>query len=143
VIGSESHSFAGSKIRAIAESAGLALGRDGRFHRAGDDGGELFALANLEPTPFHPETIRTLQTRAITVLFDVPRVPPSAAAFRGFIDFAHHLEQALGGVLVDDNRKPIGQAALETIGQQLERIHRTMQARGIPAGGTLALRLFG
>jgi hypothetical protein len=46
-------------------------------------------------------------------------------------------------VLVDDNRKPIGQAALEAIGQQLERIHRTMQARGIPAGGPLALRLFG
>ena len=47
-----------------------------------------------------------------------------------------------GGGLVDDNRKPIGQAALEAIGQQLEGIHRTMAARGIPAGGPLALRLF-
>jgi hypothetical protein len=143
VIGSESHTFSGSKIRALAESAGLAIGRDGRFHRAGDDGTELFSLANLEPMPFHPETIRTLQTRGVTVLFDVPRVPASASAFRRFIDFAHHLEQALGGVLVDDHRKPIGQAALEAIGQQLERIHHTMQARGIPAGGRLALRLFG
>jgi hypothetical protein len=143
VIGSESHTFSGSKIRALAESAGLAIGRDGRFHRAGDDGSELFALANLQPMPFHPETIKTLQTRGVTVLFDVPRVPASAAAFRRFIDFAHQLEQALGGVLVDDNRKPIGQAALEAIGQQLERIHQTMQARGIPAGGPLALRLFG
>ncbi|MGH8697313.1 MAG: cell division protein ZipA C-terminal FtsZ-binding domain-containing protein, partial [Burkholderiales bacterium] len=143
VIGSESHPFSGSKIRALAESAGLAIGRDGRFHRAGEDGTELFSLANLEPMPFHPETIKTLQTRGITVLFDVPRVPPSAAAFRRFIDFAHQLEQALGGVLVDDNRKPIGQAALEAIGQQLERIHQTMQARGIPAGGPVALRLFG
>jgi hypothetical protein len=143
VIGSESHTFSGSKIRALAESAGLAIGRDGRFHRTGDDGGELFSLANLEPMPFHPETVKTLQTRGVTVLFDVPRVPASAAAFRRFIDFAHQLEQALGGVLVDDNRKPIGQAALEAIGQQLERIHQTMEARGIPAGGALALRLFG
>jgi len=143
VIGSESHTFSGSKIRALAESAGLAIGRDGRFHRAGDDGTELFSLANLEPMPFHPETIGTLQTRGVTVLFDVPRVPASAAAFRRFIDFAHQVEHALGGVLVDDNRKPIGQAALEAIGQQLERIHHTMQARGIPAGGRLALRLFG
>jgi FtsZ-interacting cell division protein ZipA len=142
VIGSESHTFSGSKLRALAESAGCAIGRDGRFHRPGDDGTELFSLANIEPMPFHPETIRTLQTRGITVFFDVPRVPASAAAFRRFIDFAHHLEQALGGVLVDDNRKPIGQAALEAIGQQLERIHQTMQARGIPAGGPLALRLF-
>jgi hypothetical protein len=142
VIGSESHTFSGSKVRALAESAGLLIGKDGRFHRIGEDGIEQFALANVEPMPFHPETMKTLQTRGVTALFDVPRVPPSGAAFRRFIDFAHQLEQALGGVLVDDNRKPIGQAALESIGQQLEHIHATMEARRIPAGGPLALRLF-
>jgi hypothetical protein len=142
VIGSESHAFAGSKVRALAESAGMAIGRDGRFHRYGEDGTELFSLSNLEPMPFHAETMKTLQTRGVTALFDVPRVSASPSAFRRFIDFAHQLEQALGGVLVDDNRKPIGQAALEAIGQQLESIHRTMAARGIPAGGPLALRLF-
>jgi hypothetical protein len=142
VIGSESHTFPGTKIRALAESAGLAMAKDGRFHRLGADGIEEFALANLEPMPFHPETVKTLQTRGVTALFDVARVPPSDAAFRRFIDFAHELEQALGGVLVDDNRKPIGQAALEAIMQQLERIHATMDERGIPAGSPVALRLF-
>jgi hypothetical protein len=142
VIGSESHAFAGSKLRSLAESAGMTIGRDGRFHRYAEDGTELFSLSNLEPMPFHAETMKTLQTRGVTALFDVPRVSASPSAFRRFIDFAHQLEQALGGVLVDDNRKPIGQAALEAIGQQLESIHRTMVARGIPAGGPLALRLF-
>jgi hypothetical protein len=142
VIGSESHAFPGSKLRSLAESAGMAIGRDGRFHRYAEDGTELFSLSNLEPMPFHAETMKTLQTRGVTALFDVPRVSASPSAFRRFIDFAHQLEQALGGVLVDDNRKPIGQAALEAIGQQLEGIHRTMAARGIPAGGPLALRLF-
>jgi hypothetical protein len=142
VIGSESHTFSGTKIRALAESAGLAIGRDGRFHRVGEDGIEQFALANLEPMPFHAETVRTLQTRGVTALFDVPRVPPSDAAFRRFLDFAHELEQSLGGVLVDDNRKPIGQVALEAIARQLDRIHATMDAHGIPAGGPLARRLF-
>ena len=142
VIGSESHAFSGSKLRALAESAGMTIGRDGRFHRYAEDGTELFSLSNLEPMPFHAETMKTLQTRGVTALFDVPRVSASPSAFRRFIDFAHQLEQALGGVLVDDNRKPIGQAALEAIGQQLESIHRTMAARGIPAGGPLALRLF-
>lgn len=142
VIGSESHTFPGTKIRALAESAGLVVGKDGRFHRFGDDGIEEFALANLEPMPFHPETVKTLQTRGVTALFDVPRVPPSDAAFRRFLDFAHELEQSLGGVLVDDNRKPIGQAALEAIAQQLDRIHATMGEHGIPAGGPLARRLF-
>ena len=142
VIGSESHAFSGSKLRALAESAGMTIGRDGRFHRYAEDGTELFSLSNLEPMPFHAETMKTLQTRGVTALFDVPRVSASPSAFRRFIDFAHQLEQALGGVLVDDNRKPIGQAALEAIGQQLESIHRTMAARGMPAGGPLALRLF-
>jgi hypothetical protein len=142
VIGSESHAFSGSKLRSLAESAGMTIGRDGRFHRYAEDGTELFSLSNLEPMPFHAETMKTLQTRGVTALFDVPRVSASPSAFRRFIDFAHQLEQALGGVLVDDNRRPIGQAALEAIGQQLESIHRTMAARGIPAGGPLALRLF-
>ncbi|MET0680115.1 MAG: cell division protein ZipA C-terminal FtsZ-binding domain-containing protein [Burkholderiales bacterium] len=142
VIGSESHAFPGSKVRSLAESAGMTIGRDGRFHRHAEDGTELFSLSNLEPMPFHIETMKTLQTRGVTALFDVPRVSASPSAFRRFIDFAHQLEQALGGVLVDDNRKPIGQAALEAIGQQLESIHQTMAARGIPAGGPLALRLF-
>ena len=142
VIGSESHAFPGTKLRTLAESAGMTIGHDGRFHRYAEDGTELFSLANLEPMPFHAETIRTLQTRGVTALFDVPRVSASPSAFRRFIDFAHQLEQALGGVLVDDNRKPIGQAALEAIGRQLESIHRTMAARGIPAGGPVAVRLF-
>ncbi len=142
VIGSESHTFPGTKIRALAESAGLVVGKDGRFHRFGNDGIEQFALANLEPMPFHAETVKTLQTRGVTALFDVPRVPPSDAAFRRFLDFAHELEQSLGGVLVDDNRKPIGQAALEAIAQQLDRIHATMDEHGIPAGSPLARRLF-
>jgi hypothetical protein len=142
VIGSESHAFPGTKIRAAAEDAGLVFGKDGRLHCFDDPGVELFALANLEPMPFHVETMKVLQTRGVTALFDVPRVPPSDAAFRRFIDFAHELEQTLGGVLVDDNRKPIGQAALEAIGQELDRIHATMDERGIPAGSALALRLF-
>ena len=142
VIGSESHTFPGTKIRALAESAGLVVGRDGRFHRFDNDGVEQFALANLEPMPFHAETVKSLHTRGVTALFDVPRVPPSDAAFRRFLDFAHELEQSLGGVLVDDNRKPIGQAALEAIAQQLDRIHATMDEHGIPAGGPLARRLF-
>ncbi len=142
VIGSDAHTFSGSKIRGLAESAGCVIGRDGRFHRRAEDGSELFSLANLEPMPFHAETIRTLQTRGVTVLLDVPRVPASATAFRRFIDFAHQLEHALGGVLVDDERKPIGQVALEAIVRQLEHIHSTMAARSIPAGGPLALRLF-
>ena len=142
VVAAGGEAFAGTKIRALAESAGMQYGKDGRFHRSGDGGAELYGLANLESMPFHPETIRTLSTQGVTVLLDVPRAPPAAATFRAYVEFARQAEHSLGGALVDDNRKPIDQAALDSIAMQLEAIHKTMSARGIAAGGPLALRLF-
>lgn len=142
VVAANGETFPGTKIRALAESAGMQYGRDGRFHRLSDGGAEIFGLANLEPMPFHSETMRSLATQGVTILLDVPRAPPAATTFRAYVDFARQAENSLGGALVDDNRKPINQAALDSIAMQLEAIHKTMSARGIPPGGPLALRLF-
>lgn len=142
VVAAEGETFPGTKIRALAESAGMQYGKDGRFHRFTDGGAELFGLANLEPMPFHVETMRTLATQGVTIVLDVPRAPPAAATFRAYVEFARQAEHSLGGSLVDDNRKSINQAALDSIAMQLEAIHKTMSARGITPGGPLALRLF-
>jgi FtsZ-interacting cell division protein ZipA len=142
VIATATTTFNGTKLRALAESGGMQLGKDGRFHRLDDHGAELFALANMEPMPFHGETLKTLATRGVTVLLDVPRAPGAASTFRLYLDFANQLEHALGGMLVDDNKKPIGQASVESIGAQLENIYRVMDSCGIPAGSPAALRLF-
>jgi hypothetical protein len=142
VMAAEGETFPGTKIRALAESAGMQYGRDGRFHRFTDGGAELFGLANLEPMPFHVETMRTLATQGVTIVLDVPRAPPAAATFRAYVEFARQAEHSLGGSLVDDNRKSINQAALDSIAMQLEALHKTMSARGITPGGPLALRLF-
>jgi ZipA, C-terminal FtsZ-binding domain len=142
VVAADGETFPGTKIRALAESAGMQYGKDGRFHRLSDGGAELFGLANLEAMPFHAETMRTLATRGVTILLDVPRAPSAATTFRAFVEFARQAEHSLGGTLVDDNRKPINQAALDSIAMQLEAIHKTMSARGIEPGGPLALRLF-
>ncbi len=142
VVATEGETFPGTKIRALAESAGMQYGKDGRFHRVTEGGAELFGLANLEPMPFHAETMRTLATQGVTILLDVPRAPPAATTFRAYVEFARQAEHSLGGALVDDNRKSINQAALDSIAMQLEAIHKTMSARGITPGGPLALRLF-
>jgi FtsZ-interacting cell division protein ZipA len=142
VISTATQPFAGTKLRALAEANGMQLGRDGRYHRFDDHGNELFALANSEPMPFHGETLKGLSTHAVTVLLDVPRAPGSSSTFRLYLDFARQLEQSLGGMLVDDNKRPIGQAALDSIGRQLETIYDAMDARGIPAGSAAARRLF-
>jgi hypothetical protein len=142
VIATATQPFAGTKLRALAEAGGLRLGEDGVFRRLDDSGHELFSMVNGEDAPFRPEVLRALTTQGVTVTLDVPRAPGSVSTFRLYLDFAHQLEQALGGMLVDDNKKPIGQAALERIGRQLERIYAAMEARGIPAGSPTAQRLF-
>jgi FtsZ-interacting cell division protein ZipA len=142
IIATATQPFAGTKLRALAEAGGMRLGEDGAFHRVDDHGHTLFTLANSEETPFRAETLRQLATQGVTVMLDVPRAPGSTSTFRLYMDFAHQLEQALGGMLVDDNKKPVGQAALDRIARQLERIYAAMDARGIPAGSPAAQRLF-
>ncbi|MCC6608873.1 MAG: cell division protein ZipA C-terminal FtsZ-binding domain-containing protein [Burkholderiales bacterium] len=142
VVATAGATFPGTKIRALAESAGMQFGKNGGLHRLSEGGAELFGLANLEPMPFHAETMRGLATQGVTVLLDVPRAPAAPTTFRAYVEFARKAEQSLGGTLVDDNRKPINQAALDSIAMQLEAIHKTMSARGIVAGSPVALRLF-
>jgi FtsZ-interacting cell division protein ZipA len=142
VIATATHPFAGTKLRALAEAGGLRLAGDGTFRRIDDAGHELFSLANSEEQPFDAESLRSMSTKGVSVVLDVPRAPGSVSTFRLYLDFAHQLEQALGGMLVDDNKKPVGQAALDRIGRQLERIYGAMDARGIPAGSPSAQRLF-
>ena len=55
---------------------------------------------------------------------------------------AQMLARELKGRIVDDNREPVGPAAFDAIGAQLQAVHGSMAARGIAPGGALALRLF-
>lgn len=142
VLGREGQTLQGTKIRALAEANGCMLGRDGRFHKLNEQGVMLYALSNSEPMPFHAETLKNLNTRGIGLVLDVPRAPGTPATFRAYIEFARQLAQALGGVLVDDERKPLSETSIEQIAAQLDAIHHAMAVRGIHAGSALALRLF-
>ena len=142
VLGREGLTLAGTKIRALAESNGCVLAKDGRFHKLNEHGVSIYTLGNTEPMPFHPETLKSLSTRGVSLTLDVPRAPGIPNTFRNFIEFAKQLAQALDGVLVDDDRKALSDAAIEQIAVQLNVIHQAMAARGIPAGGPAALRLF-
>jgi hypothetical protein len=135
--------FPGTKIRTLAEAAGCTLDGDGTYRRRDQDGAELFALGNLDAGGrFRAETMRDLATRGLAVTLDVPRSPGGPNAFRRFLDFARQIAQTLDGVLVDDNRRPLSDAAFAQIGGQLESVHRTMTERGVAPGSRLALRLF-
>ncbi|MDP3482737.1 MAG: cell division protein ZipA C-terminal FtsZ-binding domain-containing protein, partial [Sulfuricella sp.] len=104
--------FAATKVRAMAEAAGMKLQPDGAFHFFNDEGADLFSLANLDPTPFSAENIRQLSTHGVTFLFDVPRVADGLRVFNQMLMVARQMASSLGGQVVDDNRRPLSDAGI-------------------------------
>ncbi len=134
--------FAGTKIRALAEAAGLSLEEDGRFRRRDDRARVLFELGSMDRTAFRPETMRSISAAGLTLELDVPRAPEASRPFEQFRDFSRHLAQALDGDIVDDNRASVSPAAFDRILAQVQAVQRTMAERSIAPGSPTALRLF-
>jgi FtsZ-interacting cell division protein ZipA len=142
VMARDGNSFSGTKIRSLAESAGLILGPNGVFNAQGVHGDILFTLENHEPMPFAQEQMKTLFTGGITFLLDVPRVDAASHAFDTLLEIARSFTAALDGVLVDDNRSALSDGAIEKIRRQLDGVLAKMEAGQIAAGSARALRLF-
>lgn len=134
--------FTGDQVVEAATEAGFSLESDGVFHWHDGEGLARFTMENHEPEPFAADRLETQQTSGLTLLLDVPRAPDAGAALEEMARVGTVLAAALGGALVDDNRVPLQAAGVERIKSQLQEIHDTMAARGIPAGGSRAQRLF-
>ncbi len=135
-------SFPGTKIRGLAEAAGLTLHADGAYHAQDDDGRTLYTLSNQEAAAFSAEQLRNLYTTGITVALDVPRAPDPVASFEKIVAFAQKLAGSLNGVLVDDNRVLLSERSISLIRGQIAQFDQQMERQGIPAGSEVALRLF-
>jgi hypothetical protein len=135
--------FPGTKIRALAEAAGMALGVDGAFTRYDDAGRPLFSLQNYETTPFSTDTLRHLTTHGLTFILDVPRVDHGERVFMQMTELARRFADTLNGALVDDNRQPLGDSQLDHIRREfIGKPQATMVSFGLPAGSPQARRLF-
>jgi Cell division protein len=142
IISKDNSVFTGAKIRVLAEASGFKLGAEGVFHYRDENNAILFSLGNYEPSPFLPGSVRSLTTRGITFLLDIPGVANGEAVFGQMIHLAGIFTDNLGGIMVDDNRIPLSDSGIRKIKQQLIAIQSTMLSRNIPAGGETALRLF-
>ena len=134
--------FPATKVRALAEASGLTLEADGVFHCYDEHGTTLFTLRNSEPRPFLLAEVRHITTHGITLLLDVPRVAHGVQVFDQMLTLARHIATSLGGEVVDDNRKALTDAGADSIRRTLGLLYRQMDGFGIPAGSSLALRLF-
>jgi len=134
--------FAGTKLRGVAEAAGLALEADGVFRARDDEGGELFTVANLGAERLEADSIKSLATHGLTLSLDVPRVTDGTLAFDRMLATARQLSAALGGVLVDAQRAPLADAMIDAIRARTAELQQRMREAGIVPGSVRALRLF-
>lgn len=129
------------KILKEVEATGMVLGVDGAYRLLDSRGESLYSLCNHDAEPFSPSSPQP-ETQAVTLQFDVPRVPDGLKVFDSMVSFGRKLANEVGGLLVDDNMRPLTDSGIDKIRQQLAGIYQRMEARGVPSGSRRALRLF-
>lgn len=142
IISKDEGAFVGTKIRGLAEASGFKLDTDGVFKYRNDDNHILFTLTNYESEPFVADNMKTITTRGVTFLLDVPRVANGEKVFDQMTHFAKVFSNTLGGIMVDDNRVPLSENGLARSKQQLINIQTQMKKHHIIPGSPNALRLF-
>lgn len=137
-------SVAGTRLRGVAEASGFHLAPGGRFEWVQDDTrAVLYTLTNLRNEPFTAESLRVSATNGIVLVLDVPRVSDPPRTFDQMKMTAKRLAINLGAELVDDNKRPLDDAALASIRKQVEAAADALRESGIEPGSPRALALFG
>jgi FtsZ-interacting cell division protein ZipA len=136
--------IAGTRLRGVAEAAGFRLADSGTFEWAQEDTGSvLYALQNQRPEPFTAESLRAMATPGVVFLLDVPRVADPVRVFDQMKLVAKRMAQTLDATVVDDNRRPLDDAALNAIRDQIRATAGALREVNIEPGSPRALALFG
>ncbi len=135
---------AGTRLRGVAEAAGFKLGDTGRFEWIDDETAAVhYTLANYRSEPFTAEALRAASTPGVVFLLDVPRVTDPIRVFDQMKLAAKRMAHTLDGVLCDDNRRPLDDAALASIRGQVQATAAALSEVNIEPGSPRALALFG
>lgn len=135
--------IAGTRLRGVAEASGFRLAPTGRFEWVQDDtGAVMFTLQNMTDEAFTPDRLRTGSTPGVIFLLDVPRVADPAKAFDQMKMAAKRMAHTVGGELVDDNGRPLNDAGLAAIREQVVAADAALKQYNIEPGSPRALKLF-
>ena len=138
VIGQYGATFAIARVKSLALENGLSETASGELVRYAADGNPGFVIRRFDTSPKPSPTYYT----GLTFALDVPQVANAPRVLDEMIHVAEAFAVALGGQLVDDNKKPLTEAGLASIRRTLEAVVRDMQSHGIPCGSAFARRLF-
>ncbi|MEO5694589.1 MAG: cell division protein ZipA C-terminal FtsZ-binding domain-containing protein [Usitatibacter sp.] len=139
VIGQFGATFAVSRVKSLAMESGMSETVSGDLASFAADGTPEFVLRRFDDP--QAKAAAAYYT-GITFALDLPQVTEPSVALAEMVRLAQGFAEQLGGQLVDDNRRPLTEAGLLSIRRSLEKIVQDMDAHGIPAGSTLARRLF-
>ena len=87
-----------------------------------------------KPALFVADTMTSFVSHGLTFNLDVPCVMNGGAAFAGMVTAARQLAAGLNGTVVDDNRVPLTQQALDMIRAKIVEFQDVMAKHGIAAG---------
>ena len=129
-------------VQAVAAQDGLLLSRDGtRFVKLDAKQSPVFML-QFDDTNFLRDDLTYKGGQMITLILDVPVADEDILPFRLMCDYARSLAERIGGRVVDDQRRPLPEAVLQSIDKQLMTLYAKLEQAGIPAGSPATRRLF-
>ena len=138
VVGRSGATFSLARVKALALENGFAETGSGTFERRGANG---FVAMSMRLQVGEPRR-ETIYATGLTFALDVPHVADPVVVLGDMGKAAEVFAHALGGELVDDDRRPLGDRGLAAIRRSLDAVAQRMEVHGIPAGGALARRLF-
>ncbi len=139
VIGQFGATLAASRVKQLALDHGLSETASGELVSFGPDGSREFVVRPFGEAASKPAAVAM---PGITFALDVPQVARPAEALDAMVQVARGIAGSLAGQLVDDNRRPLTEGGIASIRRSVEQIAGQMEAHGVPAGGSLARRLF-
>lgn len=134
--------FHATKLRGLAEACGLHLNAQGRYELLDADAQPVFTVRNYEGKDFSADMLKSAVMTGVTFQLDIPTTRHNVQVFDHMVEVARSLASSLNGVMMDVNRKPIGDAQLDKIRQQIKTISDLMGEQGIAPGSHYASRLF-
>ncbi len=126
--------FVGANLFSALEEVGLRFGEGGIFHyyqvqEEMEEGPVLFSVANiLEPGTFEPDNPEEEFTTPGVVLFmRAPGAQPAREVIETMLLKSQQLAQLLGGEILDQHRKPLTEATIQSLLDQAIAFDRAIQ----------------
>lgn len=142
LIGKSGVTFATTKVRGLAESAGMIALDSGEYALCDEMGHQQFVLRNMNAD--EPAGIRHAGAylTGLSFVIDVPRTLQPEKTFERMMALVLRFADTLHADVVDDNRKVLTANGRTVIVNTIADIAAAMNARSVVPGSSTALRLY-